>query len=226
MGEAALQILTPTAIVLALIGVAGFLSRNWVRERLKGAIGHEYDVRLADHEDALSRATDLELAKIQQRLDVELELIKLKLGPYSAEQFRLYNELWAALCDLRRAMDELWVNATWDSLGAFASALDSASDKLERSALLVEPHHYEELRAIMVEFMDYRLGKHALIEFHRGNVDLSRGHPFDPQQLLEANGERRQRLLEYLTQMKECLRRQLSEPGRSCIEPADGADAP
>ena len=54
MEEAMLKIITPTFLVLAAIGIIGFLSKNLILERLKNAIRHDYVVQHStDNADAM-----------------------------------------------------------------------------------------------------------------------------------------------------------------------------
>jgi hypothetical protein len=193
-----------------MIVVLVFLSRHWYVERLKNSIKHEYDVILTDYGNELRKKTDTELAKVNATLSMEIELTKLRMGPYSEKQFDLYNDLWRCLCDLKHAMELLWDHASGKNVTDFASRLADASHKLEQSSLLVEPGHYRELNDLLNQFGNYQLGKEKLIEL-RG--DRTGRNPIDEtsiQRLIDQNGENRQNLLAYLPQMMQCMRSQIS----------------
>ena len=141
MGYVILQILTPSAIV----GFVLFLARNLILTRLKNAVKHEYDVKLKEYESDLKILTETELAKLNSHLTMELEIAKLKIGPYSQKQFELYNQLWINLIDLKYSMLELWGQASEDKFTEFSRSLDETTIRLEKSALIIEEQHYRDL---------------------------------------------------------------------------------
>jgi len=210
MREGILQILAPTAIVGGLISILVFLTKNWVVEKIKNAVKHDYEKQLKDYEAKLKLTTDTELAKVNNRLSMELELTKLKLGPYSERQFTLYNELWTSLCDLKQSMEILWVSASGENLTEFAQQLAETSDILEKSALLVEPGHYAELNEILNTFGAYRLGKETLIDLRKERIGRNPIHDHEIRELIDGNRQTRESLREYLPQMMECLRSQIA----------------
>lgn len=141
---------------------------------------------------------------------MEVEMAKLRMGPYSERQFVLYNELWRSLCDLKHSMELLWVHASEENVRDFADKLAQASDNLEQSALLVEPNHCQELNEILNQFGEYRLGKETLIEVRRDRVMGNPIHNPDIRRLIDENGETRRRLREYLPRMMDGLRNQIA----------------
>lgn len=209
MGEIVLQVLTPTFIVSALIAILVFLSRNLILARLKGSIKNDYAKQLTNYENNLELRTEIELAKLNSRLSLELELAKMKLKPYSEQQFILYNELWQSLCDLKFSMELLWARASEDYLMEFADRLATTSDKLEKSALLIEPQHYQELNEILNSFGEYHLGKQALKNIWQNRPTTNPINDAEIRHLIEINGDMRNRLRTYLPEIKECLRKQI-----------------
>jgi hypothetical protein len=199
------QILTPTAI----IGLAVFLARNLILTRLKNAVKHEYDVKLKQFESDLNTRTEIELAKLNNHLTMELEIAKLKIGPYSEKQFELYNELWMNLIDLKYSMLELWGQASEDKFMEFSRKLDETTIKLEKSALIVEEQHYIELIGILNEFSRYQMGKRSLIDYKNEQPIASYDYHL-VQEMIAQNKATKDRLLHYLPQMRNCLRNQIS----------------
>ena len=63
-----------------LSGVLIWLSKNWITERLKNAIKHEYDTKLELHKALLSVAISKEVETLKSRLQFEagkeLEVLK------------------------------------------------------------------------------------------------------------------------------------------------------
>lgn len=210
MEELIMQSLGAAGGGATLIVLLVFLGRNWLLARLSNSIKHEYNKALKDHEADLRITTESALAGVNARFDMELEMAKLRLGPYSEHQFKVYNDLWSHLCALRRSMKILWqVSLTPETFDDFAAKLDAASAKLEESALLIEPGHYEELRSILSIFMSYKMGKQSLLDYWRKRAADELGDAESLHALIEHNREARDRLEEYLPQMRLCLQSQL-----------------
>lgn len=210
MGKLIADLLGTAGISTVLIVILAYLLRNWLIERLKNSIKYEYESNLKRLDDELRQKTDTELARVNAMLSMEVELAKLRMGPYSEKQFVLYNGLWRSLCDLKHSMERLWVHASEQSLRDFADKLAQASHKLEQSALLIEPHHYEELDEILNQFGDYRVGKQTLIGLRRDRTERTPIENLAIRRLVDENGLTRQRLLRYLPRMMECLRSQIA----------------
>jgi hypothetical protein len=69
--EHILTIISSGAVSVALSGTLVFLFRNWISERIKGAIQHEYNEKLETHK-----------AQLQSRNDIEIEKLKADLIAY------------------------------------------------------------------------------------------------------------------------------------------------
>lgn len=202
-----------------------FVSRKWFIERLKGSISHEYNCELELYKDGLRRKTESELEshknelrrqtetgleQLKSAMSLEVEKAKLKLTFYSEKQFRIYNDLWLNLCELKIAMDDLWAVVNQDTLLTFQQQLLKTDDLLEKGALLVEQRHYQELKAILNDFGNYRLGKQSLYELRQEQDEVRSFNTEDIRRLTEENRQCRARLASYLPQMRECLRWQIS----------------
>ncbi len=94
----------------------------------------------------------------------QLEGIKSTLRQYTEGQFDEYRELWAALCDLKVAADDLWNVATPAKADDFLEKLSETRLSLEKSSLLVEQEHYQRLTDLLMQFNEFWHGKQALIE--------------------------------------------------------------
>lgn len=221
MEDAILKIMTPTFIVSCLFAGVIFLSRNLIIERLKNSVKYDYEKQLKEFENSLDTRTQVELAKLNNRLTMELEIAKTKIGPYSEKQFALYNELWTSLVDLKYAMLQLWDRASEEKFNDFSKKLEETTKKLEESALVVEEHHYTELIGILNEFAKYEMGKRTLIDY-RNQQPFA---PYDPgltKKMIEDNEATKDKLRKYLPQMMKCLRRQIS--GKNSAEQQNQPD--
>ncbi|MGM0840272.1 MAG: hypothetical protein ACQEWE_06080 [Bacillota bacterium] len=66
------------------------------------------------------------LEEIKKTHQKEIENYKVNISNYtrySDEQFKLYNDFWISLCDLKNSAHLLWENANSDNLWSFAKQL-------------------------------------------------------------------------------------------------------
>ena len=204
-----LEIIVSSGVSTGLLVVLGFILRNWFLERLKGSIKQEYAKDLEDHKDNLRKETDTELTRLSGNVSVEVEKAKLKMSFYSEKQFDLYNELWLSLCKLKNTMNELWAHVDVENLRVFQKQLLVTDDLLEQKSILIEPNHYDELRKILNQFGSYRLGKKTLIDLREEQGEIRNFDTEDIRSQIHENGQHRQELLDYLPQMRDCLRSQI-----------------
>ncbi|WP_431800032.1 hypothetical protein [Halobacillus andaensis] len=111
-----------------------------------------------------------EMAEITASFEKELEVHKDKLekdnilfNRYSEHQFRLYNELYSSLFDLKLSADLLWDNADLKRLTDFSKQLYETRNTIEKRALLIEDGHYERLKTIIDILSEFKNGKGELI---------------------------------------------------------------
>ena len=123
MDEFLLRLLSTSASTAILISIAILISKSFLIEKIKNAVKFEYDVELKKLDDDLRRKTEIEISKLNNRMSIELESLKVKLGPYSESQFQIYNELWKSLCELKYTMFDLWgehlIKISFDSLSNY-----------------------------------------------------------------------------------------------------------
>lgn len=209
MKEFIIQSMTSSVVSTFLIAILAFFSRNLILERLKNAVKHDYDKKLKAYENKLDTHTQIKLAQLTNKLSTELEIVKIKTGPYSERQFNLYNELWISLCELKHAMLLLWDQASEDKFDNFSKKLEETFTKLQKSALVVEEMHYIELVNLLNEFAKYEMGKRELIDYRREQPIA----PYNRKQvkmLIADNRATKSKPLEYLPQMMNCLRCQIN----------------
>ena len=202
------DVLSTSVVTIFLLSIGVFLFKKAISERLKSAVKHEYDTELKKLDDELKRHTEIELSKLNNRLSVELELMKMKLGPYSEKQFDIYNKLWRSLCDLKYSMLQLWEGTSKQNFNVFSAKLEETTTKLEKSALVIEKEHYIELMNILNGFANYEMGKRTLIEHRRDPT--STPYDDDIRNMIKNNRTTKERLLKYLPQMMNLLRDQIS----------------
>lgn len=201
--------LTTAGSTVALFAIA-FILKKWFIARITESIKHEYAKELESHKNTLRSQTDTEINRLNGNIAIEVEKAKLKLSFYSEKQFELYNELWLNLCDLKNTMNRLWDSIHEDDLWEFQRQLLKVDDMLERNGLLIEQQHYDELRMIINDFGNYRLGKETLREMRQEQGVSEKFGDTQVQNLVNNNRQLRQKLVEYLPHMKMCLRNQIN----------------
>jgi hypothetical protein len=65
-----INILSSGVFATALTGALAFLGRNWISERIKTAIQHEYNEKLETHKAQLRSQTDTEIVRLKAQLEV------------------------------------------------------------------------------------------------------------------------------------------------------------
>lgn len=153
-----------------------------------------------------------EIARINSKLNFELELFKYKSEHYSKKQFEIYNELWGSLCELKSSMNFLWSTPGKEELNIFSSKLENAYAKLEYSALIIEQKDYDELIEILDQFSYFQFGKMTLREIMDEAVPGS-GITIDHDEIsktVRQNNEIKNRLINYLPKIMDSLRKQIS----------------
>jgi hypothetical protein len=66
----AAQLLTDATISAASTGIIIWLFREWISERLKGAIKNEYDQKLETHKAELKARSDVEIERLRSQLSI------------------------------------------------------------------------------------------------------------------------------------------------------------
>lgn len=108
----------------------------------------------------------LTLEKLKNNYQKEVEVYKtglLSVARYSEYQFKLYNELWVGLYELKCKAEDLWEHASSKNLSKFAEQLKLTKRKIEQNILLIKEEHYQDLIRILETFEKYKVGKVNLI---------------------------------------------------------------
>ena len=118
----------------ALSSLIVFLFRNWISERIKNSIQHEYDQKLETHKAQLKAESDIVIEKLKSELQTASTERSIKLTKVFEEQARVIAETYKRLHVLRDAAD----------------ACTSANDQERIESL-------KRFREMMVEFRNYYL---------------------------------------------------------------------
>ena len=155
------------SILLALVSSYLF---QYFKEKGKNLATKE---DIADITSAVENVTNdykIEFDKIQKKNDVIFSEIKDTKHRYNSKQFELYNELWSSLIDLKMSANDLWTSATGKKLKDFSTKLFNAKVSIEKSSLLIEDTHYDELIRIIRKFEEFRIGKKELISIRNRTI--------------------------------------------------------
>lgn len=74
--EFALSLLSAAGVSAALTGVVIWLARNWIGERLRNSIRHEYDLKLSTLNNELRTQADAQAAQLKASIERESEKIR------------------------------------------------------------------------------------------------------------------------------------------------------
>ncbi|WP_017689853.1 hypothetical protein, partial [Paenibacillus sp. PAMC 26794] len=138
-----------------ILGVSNWLGKIWAtRIQEKDRKNYQEDLEKLK----ASYLNDLEAKK------AELEKSKILFARYSEHQFKLYNDLYRSLYELKIVADRLWERAGRATLQDFSKQLSKTKETLEKSMLLIEDRHYERLSELLDKFSEYKIGKEKLID--------------------------------------------------------------
>jgi hypothetical protein len=73
-------IITSSASSVVLLGIVGWLTREWISTRLKSAIQHEYDYKLEAHKTQLKAESDVTLERLKNDLKTEADSKSIRLA--------------------------------------------------------------------------------------------------------------------------------------------------
>jgi hypothetical protein len=82
------SLLLPPVIVGGILTIVLFLGRNWILERLRGAIKNEYDEKLETYKAQLKARNDEQLEQIKARLQIDANEKSIRLTRVGSLQFR------------------------------------------------------------------------------------------------------------------------------------------
>lgn len=138
----------------------------------------------------------------------QLEKATILFNRYSENQFKLYNELYASLYDLKIASDSLWERATNDNLREFSKQFLSARNSIGKHALLIEDHHYKKLNEITDALSKIQVGKRELIAIRQlePTAGITKN---DIERITSNNKMHKEKYEELLSEIRETFRRNL-----------------
>lgn len=146
-----------------------------------------------------------ELETIKSELQRESEQQKLTFSLYFEGQFKIYNDLWLALSELKHEVDKLWSSANKQNLRTFVKAVQQAKKQIRNSAILIEQEHYEQMLNSLAAFDNYKIGKERLIDAR----SIDRMDEWEINQVIEHNRIKRDEITRFTDLMLQDMRRQI-----------------
>ncbi|GJQ50485.1 MAG: hypothetical protein H3C64_05265 [Candidatus Kuenenia stuttgartiensis] len=192
------------SIAGAMIGSVG--GAAFIIVALSTWLGKVWANRILE-QDRLKYASGLE--QIKNKLNSERERSQFVFSLYFEGQFKIYNDLWAALVELQYGVERLWKEASRQNLQKFIKALQEATPQIKKSALLIEPEHYNEIMNALRTFEGYRVGKERLV-FVRRSENLDRGQI---QEVIDNNRGNRDIINSFTDSMLQKMRERLCKAG-------------
>jgi len=148
------------SILIALVSTYFF---QYFKEKGKNLATKEDIENITSQVESVKNEYKIEFDKIQKKNELIVSEIKDTKSRYNSKQFELYNELWSALIDLKISADNLWDVANSKNLKKFSTNLYNAKVSIEKSSLLIETSHYNDLMRIIKKFEEFQFGKKKLI---------------------------------------------------------------
>jgi hypothetical protein len=200
-------------IVFAASNWLGKVWANRILEKEKAELQRELEHYKTDlqkdiekEKTALQR--EIEKAKVQYQLEAEKN--KAKYIRYSETQFKMYNDLWHALCQLEEAAETLWDAATVERLMGFATKLHRAKNAIKVGYLVIETSHYQDLMSIIRQFEEFKFGKERLIRLRMKNRQEISVSDNEIQRVIDMNSQIRDDYINLLESVAASLKRQIA----------------
>ena len=153
-----------------LVALASSYLFQYLKEKGKNLATKEDIEKITSRVESVKQSYKIEFDKIQKKNDLIVSEIKDTKNRYNSKQFELYNELWSSLIDLKMSANDLWASATGKKLKDFSTKLFNAKVSIEKSSLLIEDTHYDELIKIIRKFEEFRIGKKELITMRNRTI--------------------------------------------------------
>jgi len=83
-----------------------FLFRNWISERIKGSIQHEYDQKLETHKAKLQAESDISIVKLTKQLEIAASEHSIKLTKVFERQAEVITTTYAKLLLLLNSAED------------------------------------------------------------------------------------------------------------------------
>lgn len=184
-----------------ILGISSWLGKLWAI-RIQEKDRQKYQKEL--EELKANYINDLEEKK------AELEKNKILFNRYTENQFALYTDLYGSLYDLKIVADRLWERAEYNALKEFSEQLNKTIITLEKSVLLIEDKHYEQLSELFDRFANYRIGKTELINLRNKPGNNFIVHNEDIRQVIRNNSIYKEEYTSLIKEIGVLFKKQIS----------------
>jgi hypothetical protein len=99
-----ISFLSSTVVSSLLAGAIVFITKNWIAERLKNSIQHEYNSKLESHRAILHANSEAELAKLKAGLEIAATEHEVHFSKLHEERFECMKVLSTKAWQLERAL--------------------------------------------------------------------------------------------------------------------------
>jgi len=202
------------AIVIACSSWLGKVWANRIFESEKAQLQKEIEFYKKD----LQKEIETEKFKLQQEVEkakaqyqLETEKNKAKFLRYSETQFKLYSDLWSALCELETTAEALWESAEVEVVLQLRVKLVEAKKALRKGCLLIEDCDYRQLIAVLEQFEQFQFGKSKLVKLKtRAQLTEAYVDEAEVKNVINANGSARADYSNLLESIRRSLKQQIS----------------
>lgn len=200
-----------------VIACSSWLGKIWA-SRILEAEKAQLQKEMEFYKKDLQKEVETEKFKLQQEVEkakaqyqLETEKNKAKFLRYSETQFKLYNDLWSALCELETTAEALWESAEVNLVLQLRNKLIEAKKALRKGGLLVEDGDYRQLTDVLQRFEQFQFGKFQLIKL-RNRAQLEQAYVNEPQvrNVIDTNGDVRTDYSNLLDGIRRSLKQQIS----------------
>lgn len=91
------QVLASSTISTILVAAIGWATKSMISERLKNAIKHEYDEKLATHKAELKAQSDVEIERLKSNLSISAIEHQIKFSNLHEKQAEIIAKTYALL---------------------------------------------------------------------------------------------------------------------------------
>jgi gas vesicle protein len=130
---------------------------------------------------------------------------------YNQWQFKIYKSLWGNLYDLQVSADELWNEATNETLEAFADQLEKTKTVVGQNKPFIEEKHRKELDSLIEAFENFEFHKEKLIDLKK-RLEYRNVPMHEIREVIAQNRQTRDKYNELVKQLEISIRNQLRTP--------------
>jgi hypothetical protein len=145
----------------ALSGALLFLFRNWISERLKASIQHEYDQKLESHKAKLEAESAIAIEHLKAQLQISATERSIKLSKVFEDQANVITDVYGKLVILIGAIEEYTSIITYQHTPSLEARRKNVGDKMGDFTSYYRPRRIFLPKAIQVSIDAFTKELHA-----------------------------------------------------------------